>query len=45
LATAQPCPAAISAAVVETLNVGRPPPVPAVSISSSARSLATGVAN
>ena len=32
LATAQPAPAAISAAVVETLNVGRPPPVPAVSI-------------
>ena len=31
LATAQPAPAAISAAVVETLNVGRPPPVPAVS--------------
>ena len=28
---AQPAPAAISAAVVETLNVGRPPPVPAVS--------------
>ena len=38
LATAQPAPAAISAAVVETLNVGRPPPVPAVSI----RSLAAG---
>ena len=35
LATAQPAPAAISAAVVETLNVGRPPPVPAVSIRSS----------
>src|SRR4051794_28326890 len=45
LATAHPWPAAISAAVVETLNVGRPPPVPAVSISSSARSVATGVAN
>src|SRR3954447_5913732 len=45
LATAHPCPAAISAAVVDTLNVGRPPPVPAVSISSSSRSLATGVAN
>src|SRR5215212_8666872 len=44
LATAQPAPAAISAAVVETLNVGRPPPVPAVSIRSS-RSQATGVAS
>ena len=32
---AQPAPAAISAAVVETLNVGRPPPVPAVSTRSS----------
>ena len=31
LATAHPAPAAISAAVVETLNVRRPPPVPAVS--------------
>src|SRR2546423_1319868 len=29
LATAQPAPAAISAAVVETLKVERPPPVPA----------------
>src|SRR3954451_22942466 len=37
LATAQPAPAATKAAVVETLNVGRPPPVPAVSSSSSAR--------
>ena len=44
LATAQPAPAAISAAVVETLNVGRPPPVPAVSIRSS-RPACTGVAN
>src|SRR5690349_16414294 len=45
LATAQPAPAAISAAVVETLNVGRPPPVPAVSISSLSRPVWTGVAN
>src|SRR4051794_5084172 len=45
LATAQPAPAAISAAVVETLNVGRPPPVPAVSISSPSRPVCTGVAN
>src|SRR5215211_3374639 len=43
LATAQPAPAAISAAVVETLNVVRPPPVPAVS-SRSSRSHSTGVA-
>ena len=35
LATAHPAPAAISAAVVETLNVLRPPPVPAVSSRSS----------
>ena len=35
LATAQPAAAAISAAVVETLNVRRPPPVPAVSSRSS----------
>ena len=35
LATAHPAPAAISAAVVETLNVRLPPPVPAVSSSSS----------
>src|SRR3954471_6662323 len=42
LATAQPAPAAISAAVVETLNVVRPPPVPAVS-SRSSRSHSTGV--
>jgi hypothetical protein len=34
LATAQPAPAAISAAVVETLNVEGPPPVPAVSTRS-----------
>ena len=44
LATAQPAPAAISAAVVETLKVGRPPPVPAVSIRSS-RLASTGVAS
>ena len=44
LATAQPAPAAISAAVVETLKVGRPPPVPAVSIRSS-RPVLTGVAS
>src|SRR4051812_18943964 len=44
LATAQPAPAAISAAVVETLNVVRPPPVPAVSRRSS-RSQRTGVAS
>src|SRR6185295_11608593 len=36
--------AAISAAVVETLNVGRPPPVPAVSIRSS-RLVCTGLAS
>src|SRR4051794_31290854 len=45
LATAQPAPAAIRAAVVETLNVGRPPPVPAVSIRSVSRPVVTGVAN
>ena len=44
LASAQPAPAAMSAAVVETLNVGRPPPVPAVSTRSS-RSHGTGVAS
>src|SRR3954471_10932790 len=44
LATAHPAPAAISAAVVDTLNVVRPPPVPAVS-SRSSRSQRTGVAN
>src|SRR4051812_30672564 len=44
LATAHPWPAAIRAAVVDTLNVGLPPPVPAVSIRSS-RSAFTGVAN
>src|SRR3954447_10018155 len=44
LATAQPAPVAISAAVVDTLNVGRPPPVPAVSISAS-RLACTGTAN
>src|SRR6476661_6898708 len=44
LATAQPWPAAIRAAVVDTLNVGLPPPVPAVSIRSS-RPVSTGVAN
>ncbi len=35
LATVHPAPAAISAAVVETLKVRRPPPVPAVSTRSS----------
>ena len=44
LATAQPAPAAIRAAVVETLKVGRPPPVPAVSTRSS-RPLSTRVAS
>src|SRR3954453_13993128 len=44
LATAHPAPAAISAAVVETLNVGRPPPVPAVS-SRSSRLVRTGLAS
>src|SRR4051812_7456079 len=34
-ATTQPAPAATNAAQVETLNVGRPPPVPAVSSRSS----------
>ena len=43
-AIAQPAPAAMSAAVVETLNVGRPPPVPAVS-TRSARAVRTGVAS
>src|SRR5690349_11132069 len=43
LATAQPWPAAISAAVVDTLKVGLPPPVPAVSMRSS-RPVVTGVA-
>src|SRR5215210_7666030 len=43
LATPQPAPAAISAAVVETLNVGRPPPVPAVS-TRSPRPASTGLA-
>src|SRR5919197_4446649 len=42
-APAPPAPAAISAAVVDTLNVGRPPPVPAVSTRSS-RPVSTGVA-
>src|SRR4051794_23091552 len=44
LATAHPAPAAISAAVVETLKVGRPPPVPAVS-SRSSRPHSTRVAS
>src|SRR5437588_1244572 len=43
-ATLQPAPAATNAAVVETLNVGRPPPVPAVSTSSSVRT-STGTAS
>src|SRR3954463_13380596 len=37
-ATLQPAPAATKAAVVETLKVGRPPPVPAVSTTSPATS-------
>ena len=37
LATRQPAPAATNAAVVDTLNVGRPPPVPAVSTRPSPR--------
>ena len=44
LATAQPAPAAISAAVVETLKLLRPPPVPAVS-SRSSRSVGTCAAS
>ena len=44
LATAQPAAAATSAAVVETLKVEGPPPVPAVS-TRSARDVATGVAS
>jgi hypothetical protein len=39
LATAQPAAAATRAAVVETLNVSAPPPVPAVSSRSSRRGL------
>src|SRR4051794_12134529 len=42
-ATAQPAPAATNAAVVETLKVGRPPPVPAVS-SRSSRATVTPIA-
>jgi hypothetical protein len=44
LATAQPAAAATSAAVVETLKVEGPPPVPAVS-TRSVRVVATGVAS
>ena len=44
LATAQPAPAATSAAVVETLKVEGPPPVPAVSTRSS-RKVETGAAS
>ena len=44
LASAQPAPAAISAAVVDTLKVDRPPPVPAVS-TRSPRAHGTGVAS
>src|SRR3954454_2984447 len=44
LATAQPAPAAMIAAVVEMLKVGRPPPVPAVS-SRSSRAHSTFVAS
>src|SRR5437763_5685051 len=43
-ATTQPAPAATNAAVVETLNVGRPPPVPAVS-SMSSRATSTRTAS
>src|SRR4051794_3316639 len=43
-ATAQPAPAATNAAVVETLKVGLPPPVPAVS-SRSSRSTETPMAS
>ena len=43
-ATQHPAPAATKAAVVETLNVGTPPPVPAVS-SRSVRSASTGTAS
>ena len=41
LATRQPAPAAISAAAVDTLKVGRPPPVPAVSTRPSPASTGT----
>ena len=41
LATRQPAPAATSAAVVDTLKVGRPPPVPAVSTRPSPASTGT----
>ena len=44
LATAQPAPAAIRAAVVETLKVEGPPPVPAVS-TRPLRSISTGAAS
>ncbi len=44
LATARPAPAAMSAAVVETLKVVGPPPVPAVS-TRSWRPVSTGVAS
>src|SRR5271165_5982358 len=44
LATAQPAPAAISAAVVDTLKLLRPPPVPAVS-SRSCLSIGTRTAS
>src|SRR4051812_27263712 len=43
-ATAQPAAAATNAAVVDTLKVGLPPPVPAVS-TSGARSTSTGTAS
>ena len=43
-ATTQPAPAATNAAVVDTLKVGRPPPVPAVS-SMSSRSTSTRTAS
>src|ERR671914_169823 len=44
LATRQPAPAATNPAVVETLNVGRPPPVPAVSTRASPASTRTASA-
>src|SRR5215207_4716132 len=42
-ATRQPAPAAMNAAVVDTLKVGRPPPVPAVSTRSSPASTFTDI--
>src|SRR5215218_4933316 len=45
LATVQPAPAATKAAVVDTLKVGRPPPVPAVSSSRSPPPTSTDLAS